>query len=162
MFENSTFWVFVSFVIFFALVWRAGVFTKATHSLDERSAKIAKDLEDARQLRLEAESLLKEYEAKRKAVEVEAKAILDAAKADAKRLAEETEAKLTDFVARRSAAAEAKIAMAEAQAYADVRSAAADAAVHAAETVLRGDFSSGKPAEKLLKSGLDDVMARLN
>jgi F-type H+-transporting ATPase subunit b len=161
MLQNPTFWVAVSFVMFFAIVWKAGTFSKALKTLDERSAKIEKDLVDAAQLRADAEALLKEYEAKKRAVEKEAQAIIEAAKAEAKQLADETEAKLSDFVKRRSAAAEAKIVQAEAQAYAEVRSAASNAALKAAEIVLKGSIT-GKKAEESLSLGLKEVSSRLN
>lgn len=161
MLQNPTFWVAVSFVMFFAIVWRAGTFAKISRSLDERAVKIAKDLADAQALRAEAESLMKEYEAKRKAVEGEAQSIIDAAKADAERLSKETEAKLNDFVKRRTAAAEAKIAMAETQAYADVRLAASNAAIAAVETVLKKQIT-GKEGDKHISQGIKEIASHLN
>lgn len=161
MLANTTFWVAVGFVIFFAIVWKAGAFQGMAGALDKRSARIKHELEEAERLRKEAEALLAEYEQKRRAAESEAKAIVRAAKAEAERLAKETEEKLNDFVTRRTAAAEARIAQAETQAFAEVRAAAADAAVMASETILRQTLT-GKAADDLLGRSIADLKGKLN
>ncbi len=161
MLQNPTFWVAVAFVIFFALLWRAGSLAKVSRSLDERAVKIAKDLADAQSLRAEAENLMREYEAKRKSVESEAQAIIHSAKVDADRLSQETETKLNDFVKRRTAAAEAKIAVAETQAYADVRLAASNAAVAAVEIVLKKHIS-GKEGDKHINHAIKEAATHFN
>lgn len=161
LFANTTFWVGVGFAAFFLLVWKAGAFGTLASGLDARAVQIAKDLAEARRLREEAEALVKEYEAKRRSAEAEAKAIVKAAKVEAERMATEAEAKLSAFIDRRTAAAEAKIAQAETQAFADVREAAADAAIKVAETILR-EQAAGKSGDELLTRGLTQVKAQLN
>lgn len=161
MLASTTFWTATAFVLFFVLIWKMGGFAALTGGLDARAERIAKELTEARRLRDEAEALVKDYDAKRRAAEAEAKAIVKAAKAEAERLASEAQAKLEAFVARRTAEAEAKIAQAEAQAFTDVRNAAADAALKAAETILREDLA-GKGGDALVAKGLAEVKARLN
>ncbi|MFY8153073.1 MAG: ATP F0F1 synthase subunit B, partial [Hyphomicrobiales bacterium] len=133
----DTVWVGVAFVIFFAILAYFGVPKAIVAALDARGEKVAQELAEARRLRLEAEKLLAEYEAKRKAAETEAASIVAAANEEAKRLAAEAETKLNDFVARRTKSAEEKIALAESQAEAEVRAAAAEAATKAAELLIR-------------------------
>ncbi len=159
--QDTNFWVGIGFAVFMAIVWKAGAFSAFGTSLDARGERIARELQEATRLREEAEALLAEYEAKRRAAESEAKAIVRAAKTEAERLAQETEAKLNDFVARRTAAAEERIAQAENQAFADVRTAAAEAAVKAAELILR-DSVSGKAGDAVLAQSIADVKSRLN
>jgi F-type H+-transporting ATPase subunit b len=161
MLSNPTFWVAVALVIFLVIVHKAGAFAKVGNQLDARGRKIADDLAEAKRLRAEAEALVAEYEAKRKAAEGEAAAIVEQAKADAERIRQETQAKLDEFVIRRKASAEAKIAQAEMQAFADVKAAAAQAAVQAAEAVLRQTVV-GPAAEAYLAKGLGEVKSRLN
>ncbi|APF36885.1 ATP F0F1 synthase subunit B [Chelatococcus daeguensis] len=161
MLQNTTFWVAVAFVIFFAIVLRAGAHKIAGKALDERGHRIKAELEEAARLRGEAEALLKEYEAKRQAAEAEAAAIVTSAREEAERVAKEAHERVAEFVARRTAAAEAKIAQAEAQAAAEVRAAAADAAVKAAEQILR-DTVKGKLAEDIFAKGLGEVKGKLN
>lgn len=161
MLSNPTFWVAVSTVIFIGLALKMGAASAVTSALDGRGKLIAAELAEAKRLRMEAEALLAEYEAKRKAAEAEAAGIVAQAKSDAERLAKEAEAKLADFVARRTRTAEEKIAQAETQATNDVRSAAAEAATRAAEMVLRQQMS-GAGGVDALNAGLKDVRAKLN
>jgi F-type H+-transporting ATPase subunit b len=157
----DTVWVGVAFVIFFAILIYFGVPKTIVAALDARGEKVAQELAEARRLRLEAEKLLSEYEAKRKAAETEAASIVAAANDEAKRLAAEAEAKLNDFVARRTKSAEEKIALAESQAEAEVRAAAAEAATKAAELIIRSQVG-GKAGDTLFAAGLNEVKAKLN
>ena len=157
----DTFWVGVAFVIFLALLAKFGVHRSIVGALDARGEKVARELAEARRLRQDAEKLLAEYEAKRKAAETEAAGIIASAKEEATRLAAEAEAKLAEFVTRRTKSAEDKIAQAEIQAEAEVRAAAAEAATRAAETILRSQMS-GKAGDAAFSSGLQEVKAKLN
>jgi len=157
----DTVWVGVAFVIFFAILAYFGVPKAIVAALDARGEKVAQELAEARRLRLEAEKLLAEYEAKRKAAETEAASIVAAASEEAKRLAAEAETKLNDFVARRTKSAEEKIALAESQAEAEVRAAAAEAATKAAELIIRSQVG-GKAGDALFAAGLNEVKAKLN
>lgn len=157
----DTVWVGVAFVIFFAILAYFGAPKAIVAALDARGEKVAQELAEARRLRLEAEKLLAEYEAKRKAAETEAASIVAAANEEAKRLAAEAETKLNDFVARRTKSAEEKIALAESQAEAEVRAAAAEAATKAAELIIRSQVG-GKAGDALFAAGLNEVKAKLN
>jgi F-type H+-transporting ATPase subunit b len=157
----DTFWVGVAFFIFIGILAYFGVPKAIVAALDSRGEKVAQELAEARRLRVEAEKLLAEYEAKRKAAESEAASIIAAANDEAKRLAAEAETKLADFVTRRTKSAEDKIALAESQAEAEVRAAAAEAATKAAEVIIRAQVG-GKAGEALFAAGLSEVKAKLN
>lgn len=158
---DAEFWVAVSFVVFVIVLGYFGTHRLIVDAIDRRNARIKAELDEARRLRDEAESLVAEYRRKQREAEREAEAIIASAKAEAERTAEENHAKMQDFVARRTKIAETKIAQAEAQALADVRAAAADAAVAAAERILR-EQATGKIADGLLARGIEDVKAKLN
>ncbi|PTM39007.1 ATP F0F1 synthase subunit B [Bosea sp. 124] len=157
----DTFWVGVAFFIFIGILAYFGVPKAIVAALDSRGEKVAQELAEARRLRAEAEKLLAEFEAKRKAAESEAAGIVAAANDEAKRLAAEAEAKLNDFVARRTKSAEDKIALAESQAEAEVRAAAAEAATRAAEVIIRAQVG-GKTGDALFAAGLQEVKTKLN
>lgn len=157
----DTFWVAVALVIFLGILAYFGVPKLILNGLDARGDKIAQELSEARRLRQEAAQLLAEYEAKRKAAEGEAAAIVEAAKDEAERLANEAHARLADFVTRRTKSAEDKIAQAEIQAVAEVRAAAAETATRAAETILRSQMA-GKVGETLFTDGLKEIKTKLN
>jgi F-type H+-transporting ATPase subunit b len=155
------FWVLVATIIFLAIAWKVGGFGQLTAALDRRAGRIQSELDEARQLRQEAERLLADYKNRAHEAEAEAEAIIATAKSEAERFKTESVAKVKDFVARRTKMAEGKIAQAEAQAVADVRSAAAEAAIKAASLVLTAQMAGAK-ADSIMKSAIDEVKARLN
>jgi len=161
MLHNAEFWVAVAFVLMLAIFGYFGAHRAIAAALDNRSARIRKELDDARRLKEEAQSLVAEYRARRQSAEREAQEIIAAAKADAERIAVEAKAKMEDFVARRTKSAENKIAQAETQAVADVRAAAAEAAATAAASVLsqtvKGDVANG-----LIEKSIQELGSKLN
>jgi F-type H+-transporting ATPase subunit b len=161
MFHEAEFWVAIGFLVFLGVLGWVGVHRTIGKSLDDRSARIRAELEEARRLRDEAAALLAEYQRKRKDAEGEAQEIVSGAKAEAERLAIEAKARIEEFVSRRTKMAETKIAQAESQAAADVRAAAAEAAVAAAERILRQE-TKGELAGRLIARGIEDVSKKLN
>jgi F-type H+-transporting ATPase subunit b len=161
MLFTAEFWVAASFVAFLLIAWKLGAFKQAADGLDARANAVRSELAEAKRLREEAETMLTEYEAKRRVAEKQAEEIVAAAQEEAKRLAAEAEAKMAEFVKRRTAQAEQRIAQAELQAAAEVRAAAADAATRAAESILRGDVK-GAMGENLVRQGLKTIAARAN
>jgi F-type H+-transporting ATPase subunit b len=154
-------WVAVAFVIFVGVLIYYGVHTMITGALDQRSARIRADLDEARRLKEEAAALLAEYRRKQQPAEREAAQIVAGAKAEADRLAVEARTRMDEFVTRRTKMAETKIAQAEAQALADVRAAAAEAAVAAAEKILTQTVK-GSVADDLINKGIADLKSKLN
>ncbi|MDB5602279.1 MAG: H+-transporting two-sector ATPase, subunit [Xanthobacteraceae bacterium] len=154
-------WVAVAFVILMALMYYLRVHVTVLNALDQRQARIKAELDEAKRLRDEAQSLLEAYQQKHREAETEAEAILAGARAEAERIAQEAAAKLEEFIARRTRMAETKIAQAEVQALADVRAAAADAAVSAAEKILV-QSARNNVADTLIAKGIDEVKKKLN
>jgi F-type H+-transporting ATPase subunit b len=161
MFAEPEFWVAVAFVILMGVFAYVGVHKTVLKALDNRSARIKAELDDARRLKDEAAKVLADYKTRRASAEREAEEIIAGAKAEAERIAAEAKAKMEDFVARRTKTAESKIALAEAQAVADVRAAAADAAIAAASTILSQSVK-GQVADDLLAKGIAEVRQKLN
>jgi F-type H+-transporting ATPase subunit b len=154
-------WAQVALVIFLAVVVYLKVPGMITKSLDERSAKIAAELDSAKKLREEAQSLLAEYQKKRKDAEAEAAEIVAAAKREADALAVDAKQKTLDYVARRTALSEQKIKQAEVEAVNAVRAAAVDLAIAASEKLIAGKVD-GSVANGLFQSAVGEVKARMN
>ena len=161
MFEEPETWVTIAFIILMGLFGYLGVHRTVLKALDNRSARIKGELDDARRLKEEAAKVLEEYKARRASAEREAEDIITTARTEAERIATEAKAKMEDFVARRTKTAENKIALAEAQALADVRAAAADAAVAAAANIMSQSVK-GQVADELLAKGIAEVKQKLN
>lgn len=158
---DATFWALVGLVIFLALLVYLKVPGVVGKSLDGRADRIRDELEEARRLREEAQSLLAEYQRKRKEAEKEAGEIVAAAQREAHAIIEETKQKTEEYVARRNKLAEQKIAQAETEAVNDVRASAVDIAVAAASRILK-DKVDTKVSADLFKSSLSEVKTRLN
>jgi len=159
--KEAEFWVAVAFVLFMGVLAYFQVFKKVVDALDQRSARIRQELEEARLLREEAQALLAESKRKQQAAEADAAEIIAGARAEADRTAAEAKSRMDEFLARRTKMAEAKIAQAEEQAVADVRAAAADAAVAAAEKIL-SENAKGKVADDLISKGIEDLKTGLS
>jgi F-type H+-transporting ATPase subunit b len=159
--SDPEFWVGVGTLIFLGVLLWQKVPALVTSALDARAAAIAKELEEARRLRTEAEALLAEYKKKRAEAEGEAAAILAEAKAEAQRFATESRAAIAAQIERRGKQAEEKIAQAEAQAVSEMRALAADRAIAAAETLLAARLDDKRAAD-LVKRSLEEIPSKLN
>jgi F-type H+-transporting ATPase subunit b len=160
IYEPET-WVAIAFLIFVGVVIKFGAPQLLFKALDDRSARIKAELDEALKLRKEAEGILAEYRRRQGEAEKTAESIILNARVEADRIAAEAQAKIEEFIARRAKMAETKIAQAEAQALADVRAAAADVAIAAAEAMLV-KTTHGAAAEALLTQGIGDLKAKLN
>src|SRR6185436_12594062 len=150
--STPEFWVAVSFFIFLGALFYFGVHKKIATLLDARAAQIAKELEEARRLREEAEKVLADYRRKQGEAASEADGIIALAAKEAESLAAETRKSVKEHFERRMKLAEDKIARAEAEALREVRNAAADAAVIAAQTPIAKGLTP-ETADKLVKQG---------
>ncbi|HEY2891311.1 MAG TPA: F0F1 ATP synthase subunit B [Dongiaceae bacterium] len=144
-------WIAVSFVAFLALAGRA-IARIVNKGLDERGAKIRRDLEEARRLRSEAEALLAEYKKKQQDAAREAGDILQHAREEAELFRKEAATSLSGALGRRERMALDKITQAEAQAVAEVRSQAVDLAVSAAQRILEQQMAGPKAASLIDQS----------
>jgi len=155
------FWVAVSFFLFVGVVLYLGVHKKIASALDARAAAIAKELEEAKRLREEAEKVLADYRRKQGDVVKETKGIIDLAAKEAEILAAETRRSMKEHFERRMKLAEDKIARAEVEALREVRAAAAEAAVTAAQTVIAAKLTP-EAADKLVSQGIAALKGKLN
>jgi F-type H+-transporting ATPase subunit b len=161
MFAAPELWVLVSFVLFVALLVYYKIPNKVAKALDDRAGKIHAELEEARRLREEAQTILADYQRKQRDAEKEAEDIIAMARREARFYAEESHKALNESLQRRVKLAEEKIARAEEQAVQDIRSKSVDAAVAAAGMLIARELE-GKSAEDLVDKSIRDVAARLN
>ncbi|GIU67324.1 ATP F0F1 synthase subunit B [Candidatus Phycosocius spiralis] len=132
-----------------------------TKALDDQSAKISKELAEAKRLREEAQALYQSYQAQQAQAAKNAAAIIAKAEEDAVRLKAEAEAALDKTIKARAKQAEERIARAEQAALSEVRSAASLAAIKVAETVMKSSLK-GKAGETLVANGIATIEAKFN
>ena len=160
MLEDNSFWALVGLIIFLALVWYLKAPQKVAQSIDDRSARIQRDLDEARALKEEAKQQLAEYQRRRREAEGEARDIVAAAEREAQSIVAEARAKSEDYIARRTKAAELKISQAEHDAIAEVKASAVSIAIDAASRIL-ADKKLGADAAMTERS-IEEVRRRLN
>jgi F-type H+-transporting ATPase subunit b len=156
----ATFWVFLGLIVFIGILFYMGVPKMLVSALDARAARIRSDLDEARRLREEAQTLLSEYQRRRGEAQAEADAIIAQARREAEVLSEEARGRIADYVARRTKAVEQRIAQAETQAVAEVRSRAIDVATAAAAKIL-AEKAQGRAGEELIERSIAAVRSNL-
>jgi F-type H+-transporting ATPase subunit b len=161
MLQMAEFWVAVAFVAFLLILAYYKVPALIAKALDDRADAIRKELDEARRLREEAQSLLADYQRKHRNAGQEAEAIVEQARREAEAFSAETRKALAETVERRRRQAEEKIARAEAQAVEDVRAAAVDMAIAAAERILR-EKAAGPGGAALIDESIRTIKGRLN
>lgn len=153
--------VAIAFVIFVGILLYVKVPSLVSRVLDARADKIRAEIDEARTLREEAQSLLASYERKQKEVQAQADRIVATAKEEAQAAAAEAREELARSIERRIKGAEDQIASAEAAATRSVR----DRAVAIAMTAARAEIATGlgaTDATSLIDQAIDEVGAKLH
>ncbi|HAG35416.1 hypothetical protein NCF85_07500 [Qipengyuania citrea] len=124
------------FVLLLIAFFGAKVHKSIGSGLDGKIAAIKEQLDEAKQLRAEAETLRQEYADKIAGAEKDAEAMLANAQHEADALLEKAEADSKAMVERRKRMAEDKISAAEREAVEDVRNRAVNAATAASRKLI--------------------------
>ena len=141
----------IGFVIFVGILIYVGVPGMITRKLDERAVRIRAELDEARALRDEAQTLLAGYERRQKEVKAQAEDIVVAARSEAENAAEAAKEEIRRSVARRMQTAGEQIAAAEQAAVRQIKDQAVTVAIAAAADVLRGQIKA-EDANRLIDS----------
>ena len=158
---NTDFVVLIAFILFIAVLVYLKVPAMLTGLLDKRADGIRSELDEAKALREEAQTILASYERKQKEVAEQSARIIDAAKKDAQAAADQAKADLTVSIERRLASAEEQIASAEASAVKEVRDTAISAAIAAAAEVVAAKTSAADQGS-LIDDAIAQVAAKLH
>lgn len=157
---NTDFVVTIGFIVFLGILAYFKVPGMLGGLLDKRAEGIQAELDEARAIREEAQSLLASYERQQKDVQQQADAIVAAAQKEAAAAAEKAKEDLQTSIARRLAAAEDQLASAESAAIRDVRDRAAAVAVEVAREVIAGQLTAQDGAA-MIDDSIRSVGARL-
>jgi F-type H+-transporting ATPase subunit b len=158
---NSDFVVTVAFLLFVGVLVYLKVPGMLAKMLDDRAEGIRNDLNEAKALREEAQTLLASYERKQTEVAAQADRIVAHAKAEAEDAAAAAEEALKSSIERRLAAAEDQIASAQASAVKDVRDRAIQVAIAAASDVIAAKMTAAD-GNNLIDAAIGEVEAKLH
>ena len=159
--HNTNFVVLIAFLIFVGILLYMKVPGSIGGMLDKRAVAIKSELDEAKALREEAQSLLASYERKQKEVAGQAERIVASAKDEATKAAAEAKADIAKSITRRLAAAEEQIASAQAAAVKAVRDQAIVVAVGAAKDVIAKQMDA-KSAGALIDDSIATVADKLH
>ena len=159
--SNTNFVVLLAFLLFIGILLLVNVPSMLGGQLDNRAEGIQAELNEARALREEAQTILASYERKQQEVQVQADAIVAAAREEAAMAAEQAKADLADSIERRLEAAKDQIASAEASAVKEVRDQAITVAIAVADKVIAAQMTAAE-ANKLIDAAIDDVNTKLH
>ena len=159
--SNTDFIVTVAFLLFIGVLFYFKVPGLLGGLLDKRADGIRAELDEARALREEVQSLLASYERKQREVQGQSDRIVEAAKESAAEAAEQAKLDLAGSIERRVQAAEDQITSAEASAIKNVRDEAARIAVSAAGEVISKELTDAK-ASAMIDDAIKTVEAKLH
>ena len=134
--HNTDFVVLLAFLLFLVVLVYFKVPGMIGSMLDKRAEGIRDDLDEARALREEAQTLLASYERKQREVQDQADRIVAHARTEAELAAEQAKVDLEKSIARRLQGAEEQIASAQSAAVKEVRDKAVSVAIAASREVI--------------------------
>ena len=151
-FASQLMWLAIIFVVLYLVMSRL-VLPRISEVLEERSERIADDLDKAGELKKEAESVIASYEAALEKARGEASAVLAQAGQEVAELAAKRQAEFARGLAEKTAAAEQRITKAKEDAKAQIR----DIAVGAAGEVVER-LTGGSADEKAVSGSVDAAL----
>ncbi len=152
MFADPSFWFLVTFVIFFALLGKK-LWVLVTAQLDTRAEKIEATIQEAVQLRDDAQHLLEEAQQKHDESAQRAGEIMQRASEEAKKVRKNSSIEIKDFTAKRELQVGERIAYAEQKAVEDIRNQAVELAFTTTERLLQ-QLVDEKIDDKLIEQAL--------
>lgn len=158
---NTDFVVSMGFIVFIGVLTYFKVPGMLMGMLDKRAEGIQADLDEAKALREEAQTLLASYERKQKDVQDQADRIVAHARTEAEEAAEQAKIDIKNSIERRLAAAEEQIASAQAGAVREVRDTAIAVAVGAAKDVIAKQMTAADQ-NKLIEDAIKEAGAKLH
>jgi F-type H+-transporting ATPase subunit b len=158
---NTDFVVLLGLLVFIGILVYFKVPSLIGGMLDGRADGIKSEIDEARKLREDAQSLLASYERKQKEVQEQADRIVASAREEAAAAGAQAKADLAKSVERRLIAAVEQISSAEAAAIKEVRDQAVMIAIAVSRDII-GKQMTAADANKLIDDGIAQVDAKLH
>ena len=157
MLEKDETWVAIGFVMFLLLLVYFKVPGQITKILDSRSQKINDELEEAKKLREEAQTVLAEFQKKNKEAEKTAKTIIDDAKKIAKNYEKEAKIKLEESLERKKKLLDEKLKRAESEALSAIKEEVSEVVFQAVSKSITSNNIKPSSYEQMLKDGIKQI-----
>ena len=157
---DATFWVAVSFFIFFGCLIYLKVPQKMNNSLTDQINKMKKELDEAEKLKVEAKNLLSNYENKIDKSKKEVLGIINLAKKDSEKIILEKTEKFHQIMENKKKNAEQKIIQMKENALKDIKNISVKISMKAVEHLIKNSIDKNKLGNFYTKS-LEQVKTSL-
>ena len=157
---DATFWVAVSFFIFFGGLAYLKVPQKINKALTDEIAKIKKELDEAEKLKVEAKNLLSNYENKIDKSKKEVQNILNAAIKNSEKSILETTEKFHKTMENKKKNLEQKINQMKNNSIKEIKNTSVKISINAVEHLLNNSIDKSK-LEKLYSNSLNQAKTSL-
>tara|TARA_B100001287_G_scaffold34440_1_gene24451 strand:- start:238 stop:750 length:513 start_codon:yes stop_codon:yes gene_type:complete len=157
---DATFWVAVSFVIFFGGLVYLKIPQKINTILDKLISDIKNEIDESEKLRTEAKTLLDNAQKKLDTAQSESKKILDEAKKDSDKLVIDLNDKFHKSSEIKKNLAETKIAQMKEAAIKDIKDASIKVAVDSVKKIITTSVDKSK-LDTLFQKNLDETKEEL-
>ena len=160
MIIDATFWVAISFFIFFGVLIYLKIPHKINRSLTDQINEIKRELGEAEKLKIEAKTLLSDYENKIDKSTKETKAIINLAKKDSEKTILEKTEKFYQIIENKKKAVEQKIVQMKENALKDIKNISVKISIEAVEHLIKNSIDKSK-LDKLYIESLEQTKTSL-
>ena len=157
---DATFWVAVSFFLFFGCLIYLKIQQKINNSLTDQINKVRKELDEAEKLKVEAKNLLSNYENKIDKSKKEVLEIINLAKKDSEKTILEKTKQFHQTMESKKKNAEQKIIQMKENALRDIKNISVKIGMEAVELLIRNSVDKNK-LEKLYTNSLEQAKTSL-
>ncbi len=157
---DATFWVAVSFFIFFGILIYLKIPQKINSSLTDQINEIRNELGEAEKLKIEAKTLLSDYENKIDKSKKETKEIINLAKKDSEKIILEKMDKFHQIMENKKKNAEQKIVQMKENALKDIKNISVKVSMEAVEHLIKKSIDKNK-LEKFYTKSLEQAKTSL-
>ena len=157
---DATFWVAISFFIFFGILIYLKVPQKINNLLTDEINEMKKELNEAERLKFEAKNLLSNYENKIDKSKKETREIINLAKKDSEKTILEITKKFHQISENKKKNAEQKIVQMKENALKDIKNISVKISMEAVEHLIKNSIDKSK-LEKLYIKSLEQAKTSL-
>ena len=157
---DATFWVAVSFVIFFCALIYLKIPQKVNELLGKLISDIQNEIDESEKLRSEAKNLLDKTQSKLDGANLETKKILDSAKKDSERLVLEMNDKFHKSAEIKKKLAETKITQMKESALKEIKDSSVKIAIESAKKIISTSIDKSK-LDVIFEKNLEEAKTEL-
>ena len=157
---DATFWVAISFFIFFAGLIYLKVPQKINNSLTNQINEIKKEIDEAEKIKVETKNLLSNYENKIDKSIKETKTIINNAKKDCEKIILEKTEKFHQLMEDRKKNAEQKITQMKENALSDIKNISIKISIQTVKNLIKNSIDKNK-LEKIYTKSLEQTKIAL-